>query len=671
MNKQIINIPKGIRFISDWPEFQLPIIPTIINKSITGCGFTEYCIRNDQNIILCSPRRILLENKESQHFGEVFYVRNDIDPILNIDKDLTSVKLDQEKVSEDQRKDLAEKQLILQESVLGYYYSCNANHCPCKILVTYDSFRHVKEALSDKINNFYIIVDEFQSIFTDSRFKSDTEMEFLYQLDDLSKITYVSATPMLDKYLEMLKNFKNLPYIEFDWETEDPSRVFKPQIDVRPCQSILKPAKAIINSYLSGNFEKYSYLTSDGTYSEIESREVVIYVNSVKNICDIIKSCSLSLDNTNILCSNTLENQKKIRLAFGLKGKSFSDINPIGSVPRMGEPHKMFTICTRTVYLGADFYSTNARSVILSDANIECLAVDISLDLPQILGRQRLIENPWKNRAEMYFKALSKKNLMNQEDFDKIIQEKLKHTEDRLKIYEGTEPSLKHILAQDYKDRAKSLNYANDYISVNLHSGKTLVPIINNLVLVSDLRAFEIQQVDYKDRFSVFNTIMTATSSEIIMNSLTDTLSKFDMLSHFTDKMRFLCDLSLDEEDLQLILELVPLVYKNYLQILGKEKIKSLGYQKSKLEFEYERLKLNQAGKITLEMELIRTFEVGKKYGYKFIKSELEKLYSNCNISSTAKATDLEKYFNVKIVKVNDPDNPGKRINGYEILSLK
>ena len=31
----------------------------------------------------------------------------------------------------------------------------------------------------------------------------------------------------------------------------------------------------------------------------------------------------------------------------------------------------------------------------------------------------------------------------------------------------------------------------------------------------------------------------------------------------------------------------------------------------------------------------------------------------------------MEKYFNVKIVKVNDPDNPRKRINGYEILSLK
>ena len=71
MNKQIINVPKGIRFLSDWPDFELPEIPTIINKSITGCGFTEYCIRGPQNVILCSPRKILLENKEKQHPGEV------------------------------------------------------------------------------------------------------------------------------------------------------------------------------------------------------------------------------------------------------------------------------------------------------------------------------------------------------------------------------------------------------------------------------------------------------------------------------------------------------------------------------------------------------------------------------------------------------------------------
>ena len=71
----------------------------------------------------------------------------------------------------------------------------------------------------------------------------------------------------------------------------------------------------------------------------------------------------------------------------------------------------MFTFCTRTVYLGADFYSTNARSFIFSDANIDCLSVDISMDLEQILGRQRLIENPWKDYAKVFIRTLSKKNI--------------------------------------------------------------------------------------------------------------------------------------------------------------------------------------------------------------------------------------------------------------------
>ena len=81
----------------------------------------------------------------------------------------------------------------------------------------------------------------------------------------------------------------------------------------------------------------------------------------------------------------------------------------------------MFTFCTRTVYLGADFYSTNARTVVLSDANIDTLSVDISLDLPQILGRQRLEINPWKNSALMYVKCTDLKHKTTKEDNEKIL----------------------------------------------------------------------------------------------------------------------------------------------------------------------------------------------------------------------------------------------------------
>ena len=88
MNKTILNVPAGIRFMSEWKNFQLPNFPVIINKQITGCGFTEWCIRSTDNIVLCSPRCVLLDNKEEQHPGEVFYLRNDSDKVVDVDKDL-------------------------------------------------------------------------------------------------------------------------------------------------------------------------------------------------------------------------------------------------------------------------------------------------------------------------------------------------------------------------------------------------------------------------------------------------------------------------------------------------------------------------------------------------------------------------------------------------------
>ena len=66
MIKNKIIVPKGIRYINEWKEFSLPNEVCIIDKQITGCGFTEYCLTNQDNVILCSPRKILLENKAEQ-----------------------------------------------------------------------------------------------------------------------------------------------------------------------------------------------------------------------------------------------------------------------------------------------------------------------------------------------------------------------------------------------------------------------------------------------------------------------------------------------------------------------------------------------------------------------------------------------------------------------------
>lgn len=73
MIKNILEVPADIKKLSDWAVrddgFKLSNYPYhyIFNKQITGCGFTYYCLTCNLNVILCSPRRVLLDNKESFH----------------------------------------------------------------------------------------------------------------------------------------------------------------------------------------------------------------------------------------------------------------------------------------------------------------------------------------------------------------------------------------------------------------------------------------------------------------------------------------------------------------------------------------------------------------------------------------------------------------------------
>ena len=670
MNKTILNVPRGIRYLSDWEGFSLPVEPSIIDKQITGCGFTEWCIRNRLNIIVCSPRKILLENKEEQHPGEVFYARNDSEIPKSVDEDLNKAKNNSASRELRENRGLCLDNISkLKNEVDNYYWNTVGSGRPCKILVTYDSFRHVKEVLGDRIKDFYVVIDEFQSIFTDSRFKSSTELEFINYLQDLDKVSFVSATPMIDKYLDELDNFKYLPFITLDWGALEPGRVIRPEVDAKPCDNILTIAKDYIQSYLSGNFQKFNYLDENGNIQEIESRELVVYVNSVKNICDIITKLGLVYNNTNVLCSNTPENQKKIRKAFGL---SRGQEGGIGKVPKKGDPHKMFTLCTRTVYLGADFYSTNARSLILSDANIDCLAVDITLDLPQILGRQRLECNPWKNRAELYFKT--KTITKTEEEFEKIIQrvrEKKKKTENLLLAYSQVlDSSAKHDLAENYQKVAKTYNYKDDYVAVNTHGGSDLFPILNDLVMVAEIRAYEIQQLEYADRFTVINAIYRE-NIDINNMKLYEFLYKFfNETSQFTERMKLLCDYSFCGEDLRAALKSIPIIYSNYYTILGPEIIKSLSYQRSKLEKEYSSLMNNQDNKESLLDLLILNFKIGEKYPLVFIKNTLREIYEKLGLTLSPKASDLVNYFDIKKVLISNKET-GKKDHGYEIIKIK
>ena len=612
---------------------------------------------------------MLLKNKKDQHGREVYLVVNELEKEVAVDKDLS--KVDKSQAFIDTLKEMVHgKDTVynrLMNEIKDYLGERKYLGKPAKILVTYDSYRIVKDILTSLgvFEGFYTVIDEFQTILHDSKFKSSTELDFLYHLQQSHSALFVSATPMLEEYLNMLDEFDGLPYINMDWGKEDSTRVLRPSLKVLTMKSVGTKLPEIIQSYKDGNFERAIRMVN-GYPREIISDEAVFYVNSVNHITSIIKKCELKPEEVNILCSDTPDNLKKIQKKLGKKFK-------IGEVPLEGEKPKMFTFCTRTVYLGADFYSLCARSFIFSDSNIDSLAVDISEDLPQILGRQRLFANPWKNEAIFYYRSTCDYRKISQEEFDKEIERKKRATNNLLRSFESAPDDAKFDLAEKYQKDAKASNYKDDYIAVNEHQGGTLIPVLNNLVLVNEIRAFRIQQIDYKDRFTVFSTIHNSLSSDDIINQrVSEFLEQYQKLGTFKAKLRYLCEFGFNDNVISIVLDQIGEHdnIKSYYTALGPQKLRALGYDRYKIE--------KELGIVTFSYELLEStvyneFKVGDKLTLSGIKDRLGYLYSSINYTAVPKATDLEKFFEVRPIVIYEKKDNGsrKQIKGYELLKKK
>ena len=700
INKYTQEVPAGVRYLSDWTDFSFKRYffddkdvncerqtqgCIIINKQIPGCGLTEYCLGGPEFVVLCSPRKLLLQNKKDQHGENVYLVVNEMDKDIEVDDDISKDKLKPKQstqLTEQQKLDLEQRRAHIYtkiyNEILAYINTRRMQGLPPKILVTYDSYHIVMDILVrlGLFQKFYTVVDEFQSILHDARFKSGTELNFVERLKKSLRVIFVSATPMLDRYLTGLKMFDGVNYYELDWGAQDPTRVIRPDLEVSCMTSINSKAKEIIDSYLQGNFASVLVREDDGTLNNIVSDEAVFYVNSVNHILNIVKNNGLTPDKVNILCADNDENNKKISKRLG---KGYQR----GSIPLRGEKPKMFTFCTRTVYLGADFYSTCARTFIFSDSNSDCLSVDISEDLPQILGRQRLTANPWKNSANFYYKTTADYKKMNKESFDNIVAEKSQRTEQKLEIAmdlkkQGQEGKY-NTLMKDYYDLIRTRNYRLDYVavnyveewdSVNMCTKKVMTPVENDLVKINEIRAFDIQQIDYKDRFAVFSAIqnnqmsLPAEATEAL-----EFMKEYDTLPRISDKLKMLCREDLDPEVLRIILSQIPNcdVVKSYFMALGPVRLRQLGCNISYIK--------KELGIVTFTPELLVNsiygeFKVGEKALLSRIKERLANLYDSISYQATPRAKDLENYFKVRLIYIYVDDGSGnkKKSKGYELL---
>ena len=643
MNKTRLTVPYGIQFISEWGEYIFPKGHVIVDKGVTGCGYTEYCLTNNLPIILCSPRKLLLENKSEQHQGDpnILYVRNDLG----------------------EYKDVLDLKTKIKSFIKFCFEELNE---PPKLLVTYDSSHYIRDILIEMnlLNEFYFVVDEFQSIFLDSFYKSDVEFDFVENLKVCPNVLYLSATPMLDKYLKKVDEFRDLPFFQLDWSGT--GYVENIVLQRKQTKSLFGECKKIIEDYKKSKYPMT--LTKDNEL--VISNEAVFYFNSISEIIKLIHKLELSPDEVNIICADTKENHAKLnKLSRDLKyypkkGEGFK----IGRIPLKGEKNKKFTFCTKSAYIGSDFHSTCASSYVFADPNIDSLALDISLDLPQIVGRQRNKDNPFKNNIIIFYKTLRKSEIMTEEKFKEKQMERKRATKELLGLYNFATVDQKKEYIKKLKDGIKLSQYSDDFVSISKSTG---LPVYNNFIEIANERAWEVSQKDYQDKISVTKALNEITSNiseyqSDLEKEIDDFLDNhFYKTGIFHEKMRMYCEFmdkynGNQEVSDSLYFKIKDDRYRRYYNFYGTSGCSSRKYQEGNL---YSGM-MNVTKESELSSIIYSKFKIDSRYTLKEIKSTLQDIYRDLGITSKPKATDLGKYFKLERIKFFDSQTK-KRIEGF------
>lgn len=299
-------------------------------------------------------------------------------------------------------------------------------------------------------------------------------------------------------------------------------------------------------------------------------------------------------------------------------------------------------------------------------------STDILDKFPEEVPRQRLKENVFRNECIFIF-SLSDKNI-TMDQFEELKNKKLQFTQNDIKNFDllvSNSGSLENILF-DLRTRIKNYKYQNDYTGISEKEGRI---VINKLVMLAERRAFELRSNVYKTTFSVYDELSNISSEDIslettryIQYSINLAKERFVEETFFTEKMKIVCELLLDTflRGRMSISDLywLPREFKNYINYLGPEKIRALSY----IEKDIKREMINLQAGSDIRKEFISIFKIGSRYSLLEIKENVSIAYQKLNLSKTPKAVDIEEFFNIKKCTIS---KDGKRVNGYEILSLK
>lgn len=503
-----------------------------------------------------------------------------------------------------------------------------------KLMTTYDSFFKCYEALDrlGMVRDFKLCIDEAHVLVSLAKIKGVC-FSFLYKHFRLFKsYVFITATPN-DKSL-LPSAIQDVDFVRVVWEAAEKVEITEQRVkSVRECNKVVVE---ICVSHLLGEVEGNAY----------------IFYNSVSEIIAVIKKLKkmedFTSDNVNIFCANNPYNEKRLSKQLGKEfgNGSFNDC-------------KKINFLTSGHYESCDINDVDGRSYIIVSSKRNSTALTNHICVTQIVGRLR--KSVYKNEAVMIIAGF-------EDDVYQLNLPDFNQTLDKM------EDKARHLIERSIKTREQG--YEDAYLE-DLDSFSTNPFIIvnpdNTLEINEGARLSELQTHQAFNSYMVTvprdvqnSTVRVVDNNKIEVSDLARLLvdEKVDFSRMMNEYIK-----SIEENDVGTteMIEQKSNLHKEYVDVLGIDRIKSLGSNKTKLTNAYNLAIKFSDNNLEIKSRL-SSLRVGNKYTSSEIVSLLQKSYDALGIERKAISNDIKNYFIVtKTQVVSEAD--GKRKQGFKIVS--
>ena len=563
----------------------------IFNKVITGCGGTTVALSNNECYIIAVPTQELIKNKikrDEAGVGTYTLQNGETREIFGL---------------------FGYSSYMMKKELRDYIES----HDIKKIMCTYDKMEMLLHFIDPK--DYRLLVDEYHTLLKAYSFREKAINRVFSTYRMYKSFCFMSATPIMPDFKPSLLD--DVEEVMAEWDN-----VEKITVNLQYSNKPFLTAANIINRYKTNGF-----IEVNGN----KSYEAFFFINSVNEICKILKHCNLTNDNARIICADTEDNRKKL-----------GDFN----ISTSNSANKQFTFITCKSFEGVDYFSDSAISFVVSSASAEHTKLAIDTDIPQIVGRIRSKNNPFRNKIVHIYNRTNK-------DIDLVTT-----FEEMTDITNRTEEGVKQQIEKynNATTRAEKIaikRLINNDLILETEDGI----YYNDAILKLDLYNFKVNQIIYKSGISVRTEYQEQgiQATAITYNKEEGEIKTENETKAITFKEAYLKALScqdLVQRDNYLKVDLV----KEAIENLTPEEVRAARYTKKAVKelLISKNEKLNQFTKaikmIKKEMPYNEFVPVAK------VKAMLANVYEILGIEKKAKATDITAFFYAK--------RATRRING-------